>query len=662
MSASIAALLRQGEYEQAYVKAVDIISADSSDADAWHSKGVIEAFRSDWIAAQTSLLQATSLNPRKAGWWRDIGVAFLGNEQYPEAIQPLRRSMELSSDSGTILYLAEALTAVNGSELDALPLIEMVRSKFAASTETEYKIGQIFERLHRWDDAVNAYHKSLELDTSNRQSCGRLTDLYLGLQFHEEAAHYARRLCRLTRYTSRSLHRLAITQFNLGRLRSSLRSHRRFLARYPLAAGVRSDFLFSLLHDPRQSTADLKAAHEEWFRVHGTARSNSAFLNTRDPNRRLRIGFPSGEFKETPTKYFLLPLLRAHDRSRLEIFCYHFAAARDAATADFQSVADHWRDSYRKTTEEIRSQILADQIDILVDISGHFAPHALDLFDRRAAPIQVALPMYPFTTGCRNIDFMLTDERITPNPQSEQQYSERFAKRIPSGYLTFDPMCGPVDVTPLPALARGYVTFGVFQRPAKCHDQFWKAASEILARRPGSRLVVHYSSSDLNLPGSLAKRLHLRALTRHGLSEDRVDFVGGRTPLEHLQILSSVDIALDTWPYSGQTTTCFCLWMGVPVVSLAGSIHASRTTLTVLHQLGLDDWVSESEQAYIETAVRKAQDIDELSLLRSSLRNRMAQAPICRPDLVARDIEIAYRQMWGEWCSQNEVERPELSA
>jgi len=327
------------------------------------------------------------------------------------------------------------------------------------------------------------------------------------------------------------------------------------------------------------------------------------------------------------------------------------AGVDDEVTWEFRKACDQWRSLGGKSSSEIRGEVLRDEVDILVDLSGHFTPHALDVFHQRAAPIQIAYPNYPCTTGSKSFDFIISDSWTTPDAEAERQYSEGTVYRLPSGYLVFKP---PVagKLTPLPALTNGYVTFGVFQRPPKHSSGFWDATASILLRRQGSRLMVQCAIRDFEAQDSWARKNVIHQLERRGVDAERIDFVGYQTVASHLDVVARADIALDTWPYNGQTTTCSCLWMGVPVVSLAGKTHASRTTFGLLHRAGLGAWATESQDEYVEIAVRMSQDLSRLSQLRLGLRNRFSESSICRPEAVTRDLETALRWMWKDWCSR----------
>ena len=271
----------------------------------------------------------------------------------------------------------------------------------------------------------------------------------------------------------------------------------------------------------------------------------------------------------------------------------------------------------------------------------------LPLFAQRAAPVQATFPNYPGTTGVSEIDYIFTDIWTTPNG-CDAEYAEQ-PWRLPSGYLVYRE--AQVPVTPLPALGNGYVTFGMFQRPGKLHAGAWDAVARVLRAEPSSRLLIHFSSVELDEERGPHKRRMLGLLEQRGVSADRVSFRGNRISPEHLALIGEADIALDSFPYNGQTTTCDCLWMGVPVVTLRGSTHVSRVSQGLLERVGLGRLAAADPDGYVDAAAGLARDLEGLAQLRGALRQTMRDRSLTDGRRLAAEIEDAYRGMWAGWCS-----------
>ena len=615
MSATIVPLLRAGELEQASNIIAGALAADPENPDHLRASGVLYAWRHEWHKAREAFDRALEFQSVDAAWWRDVGIALLGAGAPREAAEPLERALALVEDASALAHYGEAL-----------------------------------ELLGRVSEASRFFKRSIEIDPNCVFGYEGLARSYQNLGQEGLVLKCFRRAARLRRFDASGLHQLADAQFQVGKLHSCLRSYRRAIRLNPVSSGIRSGYLFASLHDLEQTPLDLKRSHESWFELHPESSiPRCEFPNDPDPSRRVRIGYVSWEYRSSPTEYFLLPLLQAHHRDEFSVYCYHTAGKDDEVTGEYQEAAEYWRDLKRMQPSQTLRTILEDRIDILVDTSGHFTPDVLRVFHQRGAPVQVALPVYPCTTGCKEIDFMLSDRWTTPDERFESQYSEK-VYRLPSGYVVYNPPRDAPEMTSLPAIDHRFVTFGLFQRPAKLNKELWRATAEILRETCGSRLLVHNGAKDLDGPESDIRRDITSILKELGVAADRVDFAGRRDIRDHLTTVAGVDIALDTFPYSGHTTTGDALWMGVPVVTYAGATHASRVSCSLLSRVGMSEWVGTSIQEYIEIAISRSRDIRSLALTRASLRERMAESSICRPEIVIREMETGYRWMWAQWC------------
>jgi protein O-GlcNAc transferase len=444
--------------------------------------------------------------------------------------------------------------------------------------------------------------------------------------------------------------RLALAYWNCGDLDRAVQAREQALTLEPTDRNLQSNLTWLALHDPKQSAESLRDIHRStalsWAPrpVSGPVHSN-----TRDPERRLRVGYLSGEFVFNPAFTFLGSWLQFQNRASIESFYYMSRQCSDSYTSSYQRMADHWRDVAHLGDEALAARIREDQIDILVDLSGNFDDHRLSVFFARPAPVQAAFPHYPSTTGVDEIDYLFTDRWTTPEG-CESEYIERLY-RLPSGYVVYRPPTGLPDVDHLPAYANGFVTFGMFQRPGKYHAETWDAVGAILMQVPGSRLLVHFQSSDLDMEGSAQRERLMAPLRSRGVDPGRIFFRGSRPVEQHLRVVAEADIALDSFPYNGQTTTCDCLWMGVPVVNLRGSSHVSRVGQALLERAGLGHLATRSLDEYVCSAVSLAGDLESLASLRAGLRSRVSGS-LGDGARLAAEIEEGYRWMWKKWCDR----------
>ena len=345
--------------------------------------------------------------------------------------------------------------------------------------------------------------------------------------------------------------------------------------------------------------------------------------------------------------------IRFRDKSRIEVYCYSNRKESDDLTEYFREQCDVWRPIHGIDDEDVIRIIRRDEIDILVDLSGHTGGHRLGLFRRRPAPIQVSWLGYPNTTGLSRIDYRLTDAIADPPGRSDQLHTETLV-RLPAGFLSYFPPPDAPGVTPLPALKNGYLTFGSFNNLSKVNPEVVAVWARILSILPNSRLIMKRNSFK-----DYETQSYFRNLFRsHGIIENgRIELLTATESLsEHLKIYDSIDIALDSFPYNGTTTTCEALWMGVPIITLMGESHAGRVSGSILSRVGLDEFIANDIDAYIEKVVMLSRKTERLSFLRDTLRERVAASPLCDGPGFSRILEYTYREMWRAWCRK--IRRP----
>jgi len=353
--------------------------------------------------------------------------------------------------------------------------------------------------------------------------------------------------------------------------------------------------------------------------------------------QRLRVGYVSPDFRRHSVSFFFEPLIAHHHKSKVEVFCYDNGIGADTVTGRLRGHADHWRQIVDRSDVDVARMIADDGIDILVDLAGHTRGNRLGVFALRAAPIQVSALGYPGTTGLPTMDFRLGDD-IT-DPAGADGYATEEILRLPHGLHCYRPSDDAPHVLPPPAKRAGHITFGSFNKLGKLSDATVRLWSRVLKAVPTARLLIKSKALvDTHTQAFTAERFGAE-----GVSRERLMLVGWvPDDAGHLGAYGRVDVALDTFPYSGTTTTCEALWMGVPVMTLAGATHASRVTASLLHRVGLDDWATSSPDAFVQRAVRAAGDVRTLQTLRHTLRQRMAASPLCDGEAYAVAVEAAY--------------------
>ena len=474
-----------------------------------------------------------------------------------------------------------------------------------------------------------------------------LADGLQSLGHVEKAAEYYERALEREPGLASALMGLAAVSIAQGDLTEALRRYRRAIELHPNDPIIYQNLLLAL-HYTSQDPAQLFSAHAEYERRYA-ARLVAAYRehsNSRTAERRLRVGYVSADFRRHSVAYFFEPRLAAHDRGEFDITCYAHVGSPDDVTARLQVLSDQWRPIYGWSNEQVAQQIRTDQIDILVDLGGHTNPRLI-VFASKPAPVQVTYLGYPDTTGLSTMDYRITDAWSDPPNSTESFYSERLV-RLPSGFQCYQPSYDSPAVGPLPALAAGQVTFASFNALPKVTPYVVAVWARILRAVPESRLFL--KASALRSPAARQRLLGL--FEAHGIPAERLELLGqARSVNDHLDLYNRVDIALDPFPYNGATTTCEALWMGVPVVSIAGQTHVGRVGVSLLQRVGLSSLIADSEEAYVSTAVKLASNTEGLIRLRAGLREQAADSSLMNAAQVTRSLERAYREMWREWCA-----------
>jgi protein O-GlcNAc transferase len=430
------------------------------------------------------------------------------------------------------------------------------------------------------------------------------------------------------------------------RVDEALALYRSARERCPEDFELESAELFALNASERVSDETLFNQHAEFGRRLEQAHpARFGFSNSHDAARRLRLGYVSGDFCYHVVALFMQPVLEHHDRSAFEVFCYSTSERADNFTHRLSSHSDVWRQCAGLSDAQLAEAIHADGIDILVDLAGHSGEPRLPVFAQRPAPVQATWLGYLNTTGLTRIDYRITDRHADPVGASERAHTETLV-RLPHSQWCYRPFMSAASARTPPCERNGYVTFGSFNQALKLSQASRRLWAEILSRVPGSRLVV------LGIPPGRAQDELLRDLNSTGVAAQRVTLVPYVSLQDYFKWFDAVDIALDTMPYSGGTTTCDALWMGVPVITAPGTRSSSRSAASVLTTAGLTDWIASGPEDYVRRAVALSRNEKLLAELRATLRERMQSSALMDEEGFTRDLENAYRGMWRQYCGQ----------
>lgn len=607
-------LMDAGENEGARYAGECAVAFQPQYAEAWSNLGNARRNLERHADAEAAYREALRLNPRLAVAHNNLGTSLQAMGQMQEAAAEFQRAVELEPRYAMALNNLGNIRREQDQPVEAEALLRRAIAADPNSALAWSNLGTVLLDEHRLTDAAEAY--------------GR-------------AAECAPNLAMVK-------NNLATVALSRGDAEGAIAQYREALGRQPESSTIHSNLCAALQYSARATLASVWEEHRAFDQqiCAGLLAGGAAHANSRDPNRRLRLGFVSPHFARHPVGRFGIGLFEHLDPGEFELICYSLRGNSDAMTERFRARASVWRDVRGLSDEALAEQVRADGVDILFDLAGHTAGNRLLVFARKPAPIQISWLDYVGTTGVAAMDYLIADGREIP-PGAEQWYTEKVL-RMEHDYICFDPPGDAPEVNELPALGTGAVTFGSFNIPAKMTPETVELWSRVLGRVPGSRMVL--KNRGIDEAGTKARLLGLFA--KHGIGMERVTFSGWAPPGELLGAYHRVDIGLDTWPYNGGLTTCESLWMGVPVVTCAGETFASRHGLAHLTAAGVPETIANSLDEYVERAVALATDLPALARMRKGLRERVAGSALCDAVGFARRFAGLMREVWQTYCAR----------
>jgi len=570
----------------------------------------------------------------------NLGMVLSKLGRLESAIVSFRAALRLRpNDLYAGINLGNALAAL-GLLPDALNAYRQLLAYHPGAANAHYNLGRALYQLGRLDESIVAFREAVSLDRSHAEAHASLGNaLKDSGRLDEALAEYRRAIEAKPHLIAAHSNYLYSIYFHPGfDAHAILLEHRRFNDQF--AAPFAKQRTNSVGSASRTDSAIAEIT------IRGAAPAGAATpgfaVRTPDPTRasalRLRIGYISPDFRAHCNAHFTLPLLSAHDRTRFELYCYSDVSQPDDVTEKLRSHTDRWRSIVGMSDEQAAEIIAKDQIDILVDLTLHMAKGRPLLFARKPAPVQVTWLGYPGTTGLSAMDYRLSDPYLDPLGLNDDCYVEKTI-RLPDTYWCYDPMNTDLAVAPLAAKSNGRITFGCLNNFCKVNDGVLEMFAGVLRAVENSRLI-------LLAPAGETRQRVLQKFQSESIAADRIEFVDRRPWRTYMELYHQIDIALDTFPWNGHTTSLDGLWMGVPVVTLSGPMPVSRGGLSLLSNLGLRDLVAQTPEQYINIARDGSSDLPRLAELRATLRQRMERSALMDKTRFARNVEAAYAEMW----------------
>jgi predicted O-linked N-acetylglucosamine transferase (SPINDLY family) len=625
------------------------LAIDANSAAAHTQRGILYYQTGQLPEATRSFREVTRLQPQDAQAFANLGRAQYDQGQWQQAETCFRRAAMLAPQNPRSHYNLGSVLQAQGKFDQACDSYRAALAINRDDAEAHNNLGILLKELNRPAEAESHYREAIRINPSFAAAHNNLAVVLGDQERHDEAVAACRRAIELAPDVGEAYGNLAGFLHGLGRLDEALANYRHAIALRPDDADLHSNLLYVMNYHPDIDAPMLASEHRAWAQRHADplTAQNPAPANTRDPERRLRVGYVSPYFRHHAVNFFVEPILAAHDHAAFEVFCYSDVAVADATTQRLRGYADHWRPIVGLSDQQVAEAVRQDQIDVLVDLTGHIlGGNRLGVFARKPAPVQVTYIGYQNTTGMRAMDYRLTDEYADPPGTTDEYYSETLW-RLPRSFFCYLPPPLAPSVGPSARSQRGYVTFASVNNFGKVTPYVLATWARILRSVPESRLL-------LLAPRAESLRTYVSETFRQaGVQSERIEFVGRQSQEDYLRLLTRVDIGLDPFPFNGHTTTCDCLWMGVPVVMLAGASYASRFGGSGLVNLGLERLIASSQDQYVDIATRLAGDPAALETLRADLRPRMGRSPLVDGIGFTRNIEAAYREMWARWCGRH---------
>jgi len=654
---------QRGDLAGAAAVYAEILREHPRTADAWHLSGLIAYQQGNWADAERLILQALNLTPQQPDYLSNLAAVLLAANRVPEAETAARSALRFGATATKCRqHLATALSRQQQHN-EAIQILQQVIAEFPLNADAHCNLGAALQEANRYDEAVAILDTATQLNPHSYQSrlnfggalreCGQLdrslaelnTAIQLGPQISQSYVNRGNTLLDMGDATA-ALNdfqqavqldpKSAVGLNGLGRTLQTMSHWVPALDALNLACQLdgplsrfESNRLYCASLAPHLSRQQLFDLHADWGRR--MEEQTAVLPAVRYQHDQIRIGYVSPDFRNHATMRFILPLLEAHDRDRVQLYCYSEGRI-DSVSNRIQRLSDGWCHTSTLTDAQLAAQIRNDEIDVLIDLAGHTAGNRLPVFAARPAPVQISFLGYPNTTGLSRIDYFLSDA-VRESPQTESFFTEQLVY-LPNGACCFEAPSA-LTLSEPPHVANGHITFGSTHRLEKISQQSLALWAQVLDSVPHSKLLVIRDS----LIQEDTRKVLSDQMQTAGIDISNVEF-RWTLPDDHLQIYADIDILLDVFPWGSGTTAYECMWMGVPIPTIAGDRGSCRATASMMRILDREELVANTQDDYVELTSALAEDQPRLHHLRHTIRPAMQQT-VCNARSFATDIEAA---------------------
>ena len=667
------ALADDGQTEEASQQYQEALRLSPDQVAAWTNLGNLKQQSGDWAGAEQCYRAVLGRQADVPGTYIRL-VRLYQAQKRAEAVHAcLAEALTRFPDNCELLRLhGDALHQQEESEA-ALAIYQRIEVLQPGLASTANALGVALRAVGRTDEAEAAWRRCLAIDDQHVVALTNLGTLYRLKKRHDEAMTCLRQAVQIQPNDPDSVASLACTLIDTGSISEALQAIDPVLANHPQHVDLLGMKAFALVQQARIEEGQTLLAEarrlkpDSWVAI-GNTLFSSLYRDTMDAaaqtrfhreladqviqhakplpprivigkNRhRRRIGYLSPDFRTHPVGLFIEPVLQHHNADRFHITCYALPYAPDEVSQRLKNHAHQWRDFEGWKVERMAAQIQQDEIDILVDLAGYTAGGRIDLMACRPAPVQAIFLGYPYSTALATMDYIIADRHLIP-PHHEHLYTERVA-RFKESFLCYHRQTAP-EVAPLPAMTNGFITFGSFNNLPKVSASCLDLWARVLKAVPRSRLALKASS----LGDAGTRELFRRHFAERDIEANRITLLPASPPEQYLAEFGLLDIALDPIPFNGGTTTCDTVWMGVPLVTLAGDSFMGRMGTSLLTTLGHPEWIAATTDEYVQIAVALAANLTRLAQIRAELRQQMRVSGLCDAAGYTADLENLYLEM-----------------
>ncbi|WP_374350784.1 tetratricopeptide repeat protein [Chitinimonas sp.] len=656
------AYLRTGDAEHGRPLLERVAELTPQDKGVLLNLGVACQLRWELHGALTFFKRAYAIDPNDIGVCVNLGLTLERMGRPAEAAVYYNRAIKIDPNQSDIhCYFGVAMMAQN--QLDKAE--KAFKDCLAINAEHAEALQGLANLYRRRQDKVKArelYEQAMQSKPDWVPLYPMLASLLIEMEAFDDAANVLERGFELAPMELGLWMSKASLRLKRGDIAGAMEVYREIMANSPSDPGSSSGVLFCMNYDVTLTPAELAEHYKNWdaqFTRH-LRDDQFQFPNSREPGRKLRIGYVSGDFRQHSVGFFAEPIICNHDKQRFEVYCYANLGHVDSVTQRIMAKADHWRWIADMPDKAVIEMIKIDQIDILIDLSNHTAYNRLFTFAAKPAPVQMTWIGMPTTTGLSAIDYRISDPYMDPPGMTEALHSEKLLRLAHSGWCYVPADIGrDIEVGPLPASKNGYLTFASFNAFGKINTQVIELWGKLVSAVPGSVLYMYTGGKDAD--ETLNEKVK-RVFKACGFPMEQLRLFGSKPMKDFLAFHNEIDIALDPFPYNGGTTTAHSLWMGVPVLTLAGVKPIQRMGVSMNTNAGVPEFIANSAEEYVEIAERFARDLPALAKVRAGLRAAMQASPLMDAELVTRDLEAGLIEAWEDWCARNEMASLEESA